>query len=65
MGYRLFKTTYKDGNGRTREAAKWYVEFRDHNRTVRRLPAFTSKAASEEMGRNVVKLVEYHSGTGG
>ena len=30
MGYRLFKTTYKDAKGRTREAAKWYVEFKDH-----------------------------------
>ena len=32
---------------------------------MRRLPAFTSKSASEEMGRNLVRLVEYHSGTGG
>ena len=63
--FRLFKTTYKDRSGKVREAAKWYVEFRDHNETVRRLPAFTSKAASEELGRNVVKLVEYHRATGG
>ena len=62
---RIFKTTYKDRKGRTREAADWYVEFRDHNATVRRLPAFTSKAASEEMGRNLVKLVEFHKGSGG
>src|SRR5262249_10245853 len=46
-------------------AAKWYVEFRDHLATVRRLPAFTSKAASEEMGRNLVKLVAYHNASGG
>jgi integrase len=65
MGFRVFKTTYKDTKGRTREAAKWYVEFRDQLETVRRLPAFTSKAASEEMGRNLVKLVEYHKGSGG
>src|SRR5258708_7656447 len=51
-GYRLFKTTYKDRRGRTQEAAKWYIEFRDHLETVRRLPAFTSKTASEAMGRN-------------
>src|ERR1700693_5132429 len=62
---RVFRTTYKDKQGKSREASKWYVEFRDHNETVRRLPAFTSKAASEEMGRNLVKLVEYHKGTGG
>ena len=65
MGYRVFRTTYKDRKGKTREAGKWYVEFRDHNEQVRRLPAFTSKAASEEMGRNLVKLVEYHKGSGG
>jgi hypothetical protein len=65
MGFRLFKTTYKDAKGRTREASKWYAEFKDHLGTVRRLPAFTSKAASEEMGRNLVELVEYHGATGG
>jgi hypothetical protein len=49
--FRVFKTTYKDAKGRTKEAAKWYVEFRDQLETVRRLPAFTSKAASEELVR--------------
>src|SRR5262245_14303321 len=65
MCFRIFKTTYKDKSGRTKEAAKWYVEFRDHLETVRRLPAFTSKAASEEMGRNLIKLVAYFKGSGG
>ena len=67
MGFRLFKATYRDAAGKLREAAKWYVEFRDHNEPprVRRLPAFASKAASEEMGRNLVKLVAYHRGSGG
>ena len=31
MGYRIFKTTYTDRKGKTREAAKWYIEFRDAN----------------------------------
>jgi integrase len=62
---RVFKTTYKDRKGRTKEAAKWYIEFTDHRETVRRLPAFTSKAASEEMGRNLVRLVSYSKATGG
>jgi integrase len=62
---RVFKTTYKDRKGRTQEAARWYVEFRDHLETVRRLPAFASKAASEEMGRNLDKLVAYHKASGG
>src|SRR5262249_17583624 len=65
MGFRIFKTTYKDAKGRKREASKWYVEFRDHHQTVRRLPAFTSKAASEELGRNLAKLVGYFRGSGG
>ena len=62
---RVFKTTYKDRKGRTKEAAAWYVEFRDHLDTVRRLPAFPSKAASEEMGRGLEKLVAYHKASGG
>ena len=65
MGFRLFKTTYNDAQGRTRQAAKWYVEFRDHNEIIRRLPAFTSKSASTEIGRNIVKLVGYYEGSGG
>jgi len=62
---RVFKTTYRDRKGRTQEAAAWYVEFRDHLDTVRRLPAFPSKAASEEMGRGLEKLVAYHKASGG
>jgi integrase len=62
---RVFKTTYKDRKGRTKEATNWYVEFRDHLETVRRLPAFMSKAASEELGRNLDKLVAYHKASGG
>ena len=58
----VFKTTYKDRKGRTKEAAAWYVEFRDHLDTVRRLPAFPSKAASEEMGRGLEKLVAVPQG---
>ena len=62
---RVFKTTYKDRKGRTKEAARWYVEFRDQLDTVRRLPAFESKAASEEMGRNLDKMVAFHKSSGG
>jgi integrase len=65
MGFWVFKPTYTDRTGKQRPAAKWYVQFSDQKGTLRRLPAFTSKAASEEMGRNLVKLVEYHNGTGG
>lgn len=62
---RVFKTTYKDKRGKTKEAAKWYVEFRDQLDTIRRLPAHVSKAASEELGRNLEKLVAFHKASGG
>jgi hypothetical protein len=29
MGFRVFKTTYTDRKGKVREAAKWYIEFKD------------------------------------
>ncbi len=51
--------------GKRQEAASWFVEFKDHNQSVRRLTGFTSKAASEEMGRGLVKLVEFHVASGG
>ena len=54
---RVFRATYKDRNDKQREAAKWYVEFRDHFDRVRRLPAFTDKKQSEELGRKIEKLV--------
>jgi integrase len=64
-GFRLFKTSYNDRHGRKREASNWYVEFGDHLEMTRRLPAFTSKAASEELGKNLVRLIEYYRATGG
>src|SRR5215471_17480019 len=50
MGFRLFKPTYRDDKEPPR---------------VRRLPAFASRAASEEMGRSLAKLVGYFKGSGG
>lgn len=62
---RIFKSTFKNAAGKTVKTAKWYVEIRDQRQQIRRIPAFTSKAASEELGRNIDKLVGYHKGTGG
>ena len=64
VSYRLFRATYTQG-GKTKESKKWYVEFRDHLQTGRRLAGFTSKSATDELGRNLVRLVEYHGATGG
>jgi len=58
---RVFKTTYRDRNGKVQETSKWYVEFKDHLGTVRRVPAFTDKKLSEELGRKIEKLVGYRS----
>jgi len=52
---RVFRATYTGRRGGKRTARKWYVEFRQGER-VRRLPAFTDKGASEELGRKVERL---------
>ena len=54
---RVFRTTYKDKNGQKKQAAKWYVELRDHLQTVRRFPAFTDKKQSEALGRQIERLI--------
>ncbi|MBM4081630.1 MAG: hypothetical protein FJ278_18145, partial [Planctomycetes bacterium] len=53
---RIFRATYRDRVGRRREAAKWYVEFKDAFGATRRLPAFTDKKASEQLGRRPEQL---------
>jgi len=54
---RVFQTTYRDRSGKQRLAARWYVEFRGPNERKRRLPGFTDKRATEEMGRKLEQLV--------
>ena len=62
---RLFRATFRNRKGKLQTAAKWYGEFTDHNERTRRLPLFTSKAASEEALRGIAKLVAYHRSSGG
>lgn len=62
---RVFKSTYKDRQGKTVQTETWYIEFSDHRGSVRRIAAFTSKAASLELGRNLEKLAAYAKATGG
>jgi len=59
---RVFKATYRDRAGRTRESARWYVEIRDHLETVRRMRAFTDRKVSEEFGRMVERLADCRRG---
>jgi len=56
---RVFRTSYKDKDGIKRTAQKWYIELRDHLAIVRRLPAFTDKAQSEALGRQIERLVRF------
>eukprot|EP00913_Durusdinium_trenchii_P010915 g10244.t1 len=53
---RVFKQKYRDRKGILRESSKWYVEFVDHNETTRRLPGFTDKKATAELGRKLEAL---------
>ncbi len=62
---RIYKPNYKARDGSSRPTTKWYVEFRDHNDVLRRLSAFTSRPATDELARNLTKLISYHSASGG
>lgn len=56
---RVFRRTYNDkGTGERREVARAWVEFRDHNRIVRRWPAFESEKLSARFGDRLERLVE-------
>jgi len=61
---RTFRATYRDRQGQSKESARWYVEFRDHRERLRRLPAFSGRAESEELGRRIEDLVSA-KGSGG
>jgi hypothetical protein len=54
---RVFRPTRKDKAGKGVAYRVWYVEFRDHLETIRRLPAFTDRKQSESFGRNLETLV--------
>jgi hypothetical protein len=54
---RIYKTTYKDREGKLRKSAKWYLDFADHSQLRHKIPAFADKRLSEALGRNVESLV--------
>ena len=62
---RVFRTSYRDRKGKLKRPKKWYAEFRDQNEIIRRVPGFTSRSATEELGRKLEQLVAYHQATGG
>ena len=53
---RVFKPQYIAKNGK-RQTEHWYVHFKDHNDTWRKLRAFSDKAASDAVGRKIEKVV--------
>ncbi len=55
---RVFKPTYKV-NGRPRTSPRWHVGFTDHLDVRRSIAATTDKAASEQFGRNIERLVAF------
>jgi len=60
---RVYRSTYRDRAGRTRESAAWYIEFRDGLERRRRLPAFAEKGASMELGRHLERLASFRAAT--
>jgi len=52
-----YSGTYKDRDGNKRKAAKWYLDFADHNQLRHKIPAFADKRLSEALGRNIETLV--------
>jgi integrase/recombinase XerC len=56
-GFRLFKAVYRARDGTMQESPRWCCEFRDALEATRRLTLFTSKSASEQAARQVVRLV--------
>ena len=53
---RVFKATYRDRKGQTRQSSKWYVELRDHTGRVRRVVGYTDEKATKEFGRKLERL---------
>ena len=54
---RIFRHSYGP-KGSNKTTANYYVEFRDHNEIIRRVPAFKDEKASTEFGRKLEKLVD-------
>ena len=59
VGYRVYRPTYADRQGKAREAGKWAVEFPDHTDRPRprRLTGFTDYTATVELGQRLARLV--------
>jgi len=55
---RIFKPMYKQ-DGKTKECGRFYLQFKDHNKQVRRYRGFASKSGTAELGKMIEKLIRY------
>lgn len=55
---RVFRSTYRAKDGTTRATPGWYIEVIVRGR-VRRMAAFSDKAASTTLGRNIERLAQH------
>ena len=55
---RVFRSTYKSRDGKTKKTTKWYIETRDHLQIVRRFVGFVDKRQTEALGRQIQKLID-------
>jgi len=56
---RVFRSSYRDRDGRTRKTNRWYVELQDHLGVRRRIPVATDKRTAEAIGRRLEALVRH------
>jgi integrase len=54
---KIYKPTYKDKEGETRECRRWYLTFTDNRQIRRRLPAFSNKRATEKAAEKIEELL--------
>jgi len=54
---KVFKPTYTARDGRQKKCQRWYISFTDRRDRWRRLPAFTSKRASEKAAAMIEELI--------
>ena len=55
---RIFKPMYKQ-DGKIKECGRFYLQFKDHNKQVRRYRGFASKSSTSELGKIIEKLIRY------
>jgi integrase len=62
MKMNLFKPNYTDRKGKKRTAEKWYLDFTTPDRRRHKLSGFIDRAATESLGRNILRLVSLKAG---